>query len=163
MDDDLTPTSVYRYYDEHRRLLYVGVTARGIKRGHEHSLTKEWWPLAVRSTVEHFRTRGAALAHECYLIKKHQPPYNVVHNPDQKSALDTYNALRLRAVDGSSETEHHADQPPSAMKQARQAWYALSKAEKPISPCITCGEVPTPPRRGPQCTRCHQAKIAMPT
>jgi hypothetical protein len=75
-DDTSTPTSVYRYYDDLGRLLYVGVTARGHSRATEHARSKPWWPLVARAEIEHFSTRDRALDEERYLIGYHQPPYN---------------------------------------------------------------------------------------
>jgi predicted GIY-YIG superfamily endonuclease len=70
------PTSVYQYYDVNGDTLYIGVTDRGSARGREHARTKEWWPLVVSSTIEHYPNRTEALARELYLIRYWSPPHN---------------------------------------------------------------------------------------
>lgn len=90
-----TPTSVYRYYDQHKVLLYVGVTARGISRNREHNATKDWWQYVVSQEVDHYQTRDAALAQEKFLIQKHLPPFNTQHNPVADLLKAAYLGLAL--------------------------------------------------------------------
>lgn len=84
------PTSVYKYYDRHGILLYVGITSRGISRNREHNATKEWWPFVASQTVEHFPTRDAALAHERLTIQRRQPPFNKQHNRAYSAIRSAY-------------------------------------------------------------------------
>lgn len=90
MSDATRPTSVYQYYDSVGRILYVGVTARGIRRAHEHAETKEWWPLCTGCAIEHYPTREAALTREEQLIKRYLPPFNTVHNAFRDEAKALY-------------------------------------------------------------------------
>lgn len=84
------PTSVYRYYDEHGILIYVGITSRGMQRNREHNATKEWWHLVTSQEVEHFETRHEAEAKERSLIRKHLPPFNKQHNSEYKLSRLAY-------------------------------------------------------------------------
>lgn len=84
--------SVYQYFDSIGRLLYVGVTARNIRRSREHAETKVWWPLATGSVIEHFDTRTEALERERALIEHFSPPYNTVHNAHKVASLAAFEA-----------------------------------------------------------------------
>lgn len=84
------PNSVYRYYDHAGRLIYVGITARGIVRQHEHNGTSEWWPFVARQEIEHCRDREEALRVERELIKLYRPPFNKVHNEDWERLRAAY-------------------------------------------------------------------------
>ena len=88
------PTSVYRYYDKHGVLLYVGITGRGMARNGEHNKTKEWWQYVTRQEVEHYKTRRAAHSTEKKLIRQHRPPFNVQHNPGHAETREAYLSLR---------------------------------------------------------------------
>ena len=83
-------TSVYRYYDKSGLLLYVGITARGTSRQREHNGDKAWWPFVATQEVEHFESRGQAMAREKRLIHQYRPPFNTQHNPDSESARALY-------------------------------------------------------------------------
>lgn len=86
-------TSVYRYYDAHGVLLYVGITSRGMTRQHEHNQAQPWWTHVVRQEVDHHPTRLLAGAAEKRLIREHRPPYNVQHNPDHRALRAQYEAF----------------------------------------------------------------------
>jgi hypothetical protein len=75
-------TSVYRYYDADRRLIYVGITGRGMVRQAQHNSQAEWWPFVSTQEVEHVGSRPAALHRERELIERFRPPFNREHNPD---------------------------------------------------------------------------------
>lgn len=94
MTDPQQPTSVYRYYDKHGVLLYVGITSRGVTRNIEHNLDKDWWQYVTTQDVDHYGTRPEALRRERELIAKHQPPFNRQHNPSHEAAREAYLGLR---------------------------------------------------------------------
>lgn len=96
-NDTKVPTSVYLYYDEHDFLVYVGITSRGMKRQREHNDTKTWWKYVARQEVEHHPSRPAAEDRERYLIQRHRPPFNTVHNPDHKASKASYLKSRSQA------------------------------------------------------------------
>lgn len=85
-----TPTSVYRYLDADGVLIYVGITNRGVQRQAEHVVHSKWWRFVHSQDVEHYDDRETAERRERYLIEKHQPPFNVVHNADHKRRLAAY-------------------------------------------------------------------------
>ena len=89
-----SPTSVYKYYDAHGLILYVGITSRGTTRNGEHNRDKEWWPFVVRQEVEHHPTRAAALDRERSLIRRYRPPFNVVHNLGHEETRSAYLTFR---------------------------------------------------------------------
>jgi hypothetical protein len=84
------PTPVYRYYDRVGRLIYVGITARGMTRQREHDKSAEWWPYVARQEVDHHPTRADALRAERELIGAHHPPFNKQHNPDHPRLRTEY-------------------------------------------------------------------------
>lgn len=88
------PTSVYRYYDQYGVLLYVGITDRGTERNREHNRDKDWWVLVSRQEVDHHPDRASALTAEAALIRKHQPPFNTQHNPNQQASQEMYFRFR---------------------------------------------------------------------
>lgn len=89
----VTPTSVYRYYDRHAVLIYVGITDRDIRRNLEHNKKAAWWPYVVRQEVDHFESRPEALAREKELIRQFRPPFNTQHNPDSPALREAYLAF----------------------------------------------------------------------
>ena len=72
------PQSLYRMYDAHGTLLYVGITQRRMQRFHEHSASQSWWSQVARIDVEHHPDRAAVEAAERHAIQTEDPHYNVV-------------------------------------------------------------------------------------
>lgn len=73
------PTSLYRFFDDQGRLLYIGVTSVPRWDG-GHRLDKPWWGQVAEAKVEHFDDRATALTAERYAIKHESPEHNVAHN-----------------------------------------------------------------------------------
>ena len=144
---DPTVTSVYQYYDRIGRILYVGVTARGVKRAQEHAETKSWWPRCTGCAIEHYETRDEALAREEELIKRYKPPFNTVHNDRKQEAMEAFlrNPVHRRIATEVSLTKR------------RREWYLLSEEEKKIAPCVRCGD--RPGVRGPECVVCKPSRL----
>lgn len=92
---DITPTSVYLYYDYTGVLIYVGVTSRGSRRQAEHNGSKDWWEFVDTQSVEHFADRPAALRRERELIVKHTPPFNTQHNKHHRELRAAYLEFRV--------------------------------------------------------------------
>lgn len=134
-------TSVYRYFDCVGRLVYVGVTKRGVQRAHEHAKTKDWWPLVTGSTVEHFATREEALEREAELIQRHRPLANIQHNRPRVKSIVIERPREVSRADSKR-----------VPKEVIRAWYALSPEEKRVTPCVECGQ--RPGVRGPRCMVC---------
>lgn len=152
--DDATPTSVYQYYDAGGRILYVGVTARNVRRAQEHAETKTWWLQTTGCAIEHFASRSAALEREEELIKRYAPPFNTVHNIHKSESLAAY----LRLFDSSVEAPGamRTNVPLGSLTERRRQWYRLSADDKRSAPCVTCGQ--RPGTRGPQCIVCHPSR-----
>lgn len=72
-------TTLYRFYDQNERLLYVGISGNPGRRFHEHSKDKGWWAQVARSTMEHHPTREEAAAAEVAAIITERPLHNIVH------------------------------------------------------------------------------------
>jgi hypothetical protein len=87
-------TSVYTYFDVAGRLIYVGITSRGITRQLEHNRHAEWWRFVVRQEVEHYGTRTLAEVRETELIRVQHPPFNTAQNDRWQVVRPAYLALR---------------------------------------------------------------------
>ncbi len=90
---DNTASSVYRYYDKHGFLIYVGITNQGIARNRQHNTSKDWWRHVVSQQVEHLDSRESALARERELIIECSPAFNSQHNPDHTYLSAAYEAF----------------------------------------------------------------------
>jgi predicted GIY-YIG superfamily endonuclease len=72
-------TALYRLYNEHGSLLYVGISAKPDSRFKQHASDKAWWPEVARKAVEWYETRRNAEAAEIAAIKANAPHYNRDH------------------------------------------------------------------------------------
>lgn len=116
-------TTVYQYFDDRGRLLYVGVTARNVRRAQEHAETKAWWPSAVGCTLEHFDTREAALKREREIIQGYLPPYNTVHNAFKAEAQHLHEvSTRTAPASPAPERVAHQMPPPPSRPKRRARW-----------------------------------------
>jgi hypothetical protein len=96
-------TTLYRFYAADGTLLYVGVTSVGPSRWSDHERNREWWAKAVRSSIEQFPNRQAALDAERAAILAEQPRYNTVHRvPSEPHA-------RLKGRHGTGTVIHRSD------------------------------------------------------
>lgn len=75
---------VYLCYASDGLLLYVGITARGLARPHEHAKRAAWAADVARIDVEHYPTVEEALDRESFLIADRKP----LHNIQQRSTFD---------------------------------------------------------------------------
>lgn len=73
------PTDLYRYYDSHNRLIYVGVSKSAVVRAMQHEHTAHWWDSWTVMTRERFDDRGAALAAERAAIINERPLCNIMY------------------------------------------------------------------------------------
>ena len=75
----VSPTHLYRLYDQSCRLLYVGITSRSPQqRIGEHHSTKAWWPDVNDSltTIRTYQTRDEAAKAERTAIRTECPRHN---------------------------------------------------------------------------------------
>jgi len=77
-------TALYRFYDAHGQLLYVGISCDPDARwkAHRYEEPKEWCPLVASRTLEWLDSREEALAAEVIAIKSEKPRFNGTHNQD---------------------------------------------------------------------------------
>lgn len=68
---------VYRFWDAHGTLLYIGCTIDVAVRIREHATDKSWFPSVGRATFETFSGRGAAREAEASAIRREKPRWNV--------------------------------------------------------------------------------------
>lgn len=71
--------SVYRMFDAHRHLLYVGVTSKGADRISQHRRGQVWWPEVATIQVAHYDTLADACAEERRAIQRERPVHNRRH------------------------------------------------------------------------------------
>lgn len=71
------PHCVYRAYDEHDLLLYVGCSRVPEKRIQQHRYTSKWFPRMARLVEEWHPTFHIARAVERAAIDTEQPEFNV--------------------------------------------------------------------------------------
>jgi hypothetical protein len=69
-------TVLYRLYDEHEQLLYVGVTGDPRARWKEHKTKMPWWPEVARRHLELYDTGVEAREAENRVIGTEKPMYN---------------------------------------------------------------------------------------
>lgn len=96
-------SKLYRHYDAHGRLLYVGVAVNPQKRLLQHAREGATWVAEVaRSTFERFRTHQQVLDAEIAAIKHEAPLWNIVH-----ADIGRLCVLRpIRAAKGKSKIIH---------------------------------------------------------
>jgi hypothetical protein len=88
--------SLYRYYNKHGQLLYVGKTNSVIVRNSHHSRNKIWYGEITKATYEHYSSDVAVVAAETLAIKAEHPLYNVLHNGKRTDAgRDAYNPFQV--------------------------------------------------------------------
>lgn len=74
------PCSLYRFFDAHGELLYVGITDHLPGRLAEHQGEKEWWRDVAYVAVEHFGSRYEARVAEQAAIDAGRPIRNQVRS-----------------------------------------------------------------------------------
>ncbi|MFE7580761.1 hypothetical protein ACFU5Y_04235 [Streptomyces gardneri] len=84
MTSEERKVSLYRFFDEAGRLLYVGVTTNCQQRCTQHRSTP-WWPLAVRHSIEPCKSLFDGLRAEVAAIRTEAPLYNLRSTPAYKT------------------------------------------------------------------------------
>jgi predicted GIY-YIG superfamily endonuclease len=84
MRQDLT--TLYRYFDAGKRLLYVGISNNAVQRLAQHLRDAKWARAIASVEMEHFSTRRQAIYEEVRAIETEKPLWNVLHNL-KKAAL----------------------------------------------------------------------------
>ena len=127
-DDSDRFTSLYRLYDQHGNLLYVGVTQSLIARMGQHRLTARWYRDVVRIDVQHFDDRAEAMAAETAAIQTESPRYNI-NDTSRVFAWDGSRLKRARVLAGLTQVElaRHIHGSPTTV-----AKYEQNKAQPSI-------------------------------
>jgi predicted GIY-YIG superfamily endonuclease len=73
-------TTLYKFYNENKELLYVGITSQKDNRWSQHKASKPWWKEHKYVVSDHYDTREEASAAEEQSIKLEKPKYNIKHN-----------------------------------------------------------------------------------
>src|ERR1044071_4306502 len=114
--------ALYRHYDEHDVLLYVGISESPVDRTNGHARTSEWVEFAERAEVQWLDSRALAEQAERDAIRAETPIFNRQHaigDPDARiaeyrrtremhelaNALDLYEAAAQRIVAKFSATD----------------------------------------------------------
>jgi predicted GIY-YIG superfamily endonuclease len=80
-DDVLVPgksVAVYRFYDRHEELLYVGISNNPRRRWKQHMKEKAWYPQVRHQTVTWYDSERAARRAESAAIRQERPHFNIV-------------------------------------------------------------------------------------
>lgn len=98
------PTDVYRVYDRHGQLLYVGAAVDVFSRMREHRRYAGWWFLADSATVNRYENRNIARHVEAVAIRDEAPLYNVTRELSEErkrvTVTDPIEVLDLFWEDG---------------------------------------------------------------
>lgn len=68
---------LYRFYDQHGALLYIGISWQVATRMQDHKRTAKWWPQVATVRFEHLPDRDAAELAETVAIRSERPRYNI--------------------------------------------------------------------------------------
>lgn len=71
-------TQLYRHFDAHGKLLYVGISQSALLRLHQHK-SSPWFNDIAMVRITHFKTRGAAIKNEAAAIRLEHPAHNDYH------------------------------------------------------------------------------------
>ena len=87
------PQALYRFFNWHGELLYVGITLDPGSRFKAHRKDKPWWTQVNSITLEHFPDRASVERAEIEAIKAEKPIHNVAHNQ-----RDTFSAAKIALI-----------------------------------------------------------------
>jgi hypothetical protein len=79
-------TALYRHYDDHGTLLYVGISLCAIGRLAQHKQGARWFEFIAKIEVEWFDTREEAEAAERLAIQTLGPVFNNLHRNHEAQA-----------------------------------------------------------------------------
>lgn len=86
-------TTLYRSFDEHGALLYVGISHSAMQRLSQHKATSIWHKQCVHVELEHFDSRKEALEAEDNAIKTELPMFNIKGKVNQKRKVTIHSTM----------------------------------------------------------------------
>jgi predicted GIY-YIG superfamily endonuclease len=90
--------ALYRFYDAHEELLYVGITDDPWRRWREHVLTQPWYPQVKHQAVSWYDTEAEATGAEKRAIRSERPRFNVagaVRAPEARLSLNFVTVIEV--------------------------------------------------------------------
>ena len=135
-------TTLYRSFDEHGALLYVGISHSAMQRLGQHKAKSIWHKQCVHVELEHFDSRKEALEAEDNAIKAESPMFNIQgkvnqksnnHNPNWSGGACSLDKLleRCKLEQASmEERDKHLELFEELTRKLAQAKWNLKKAEK---------------------------------
>lgn len=78
---------LYRFFDEHNNLLYVGISNDWTQRLKQHYKNSDFFTEAAFITLERFETREEVELAEKVAIAQEQPKYNKAFNPFYENGI----------------------------------------------------------------------------
>lgn len=89
-------TYLYRHFDKHGILLYVGIAFNPLLRLNRHEDESAWYSKITFVKIEPFNNRKDAMNAERFAIKNESPLYNKTHMPklekeDRYESMGRYN------------------------------------------------------------------------
>lgn len=69
--------SLYRHFDIHGQLLYIGISISAVNRLGQHKVNSHWFNAIQRIEVQKFKTREDAAAAEIIAIQTEHPLHNI--------------------------------------------------------------------------------------
>jgi len=82
--------TLYRFFAQDGRLLYVGQTADPGKRFTRHSVSHAWWRAVNAIVLEHYTTPSLAKQAERLAIENEQPYYNLHFNAVERGDASSF-------------------------------------------------------------------------
>lgn len=96
----MASAQLYRHFDKHSRLLYIGISLSTVARLSQHRDCSHWFDRIVHIVIEHYETREEASAAEARAIEVEKPFYNKVFNKKGlANSLDPVDQERLKHID----------------------------------------------------------------
>lgn len=87
--------TLYRLWDRHNQLLYVGISSKWYERLHAHEKNQPWWDEVVTVTLENFQTREAVIDAEKIAIKTERPLHNRQHSHTFEGYQEHFDKLKF--------------------------------------------------------------------
>lgn len=69
--------ALYRFYDAHEHLLYIGISNDPRRRWKQHAKSKPWYPQVRHQALTWYASEAAARKAETIAIRQESPQYNI--------------------------------------------------------------------------------------